>query len=143
MPAGNSSADFAPAPARWLAEPSASFHAMSFTIESPQPAASAPAALDVSVSVLIRSVDRPSLPHAVQSVLAQTHARTRVRIVAARGEPLRHWPPAGMAADDRVEVLVAERPLARSAAANRLLDGLGSECALFLDDDDCLLPDHV
>ncbi len=143
MPAGNSSADFAPAPDRRLAEPSASSHAMSFTIDSPQRAASAPAALDISVCVLIRSVDRPSLPQAVQSVLVQTHARTRVRIVAARGEPLRHWPPAGMVADDRVEVLVAERPLARSAAANRLLDGLGSECALFLDDDDCLLPDHV
>jgi O-antigen biosynthesis protein len=143
MPAGNSSADFTPAHARPRPERSASFHAMSFTVESPQRAASAPAALDISVCVLIRSVDRPSLPQAVQSVLAQTHARTRVRIVAARGEPLRHWPPAGMAADDRVEVLVAERPLARSAAANRLLDGLGSECALFLDDDDCLLPDHV
>jgi GT2 family glycosyltransferase len=159
MPAGNSSADFAPDPGPTPPEsaagqclPPASVAAlggasapMSFTTDpqadlAPAPA---PAQLDMPVCVLIRSVDRPSLPQAVQSVLDQTHARTRVRIVAARGEPLRHWPPPGALPDERVEVLVPEQPLARSAAANRLLQDLGSEFALFLDDDDWLLPGHL
>jgi len=116
---------------------------MSFTTEIQTDTTPPAAALDAPVCVLIRSVDRPSLPQAVHSVLAQTHARTRVRIVAARGEPLRHWPPAGAEPDERVEVIVAERPLPRAAAANRLLQDLGSEFALFLDDDDWLLPGHV
>ena len=116
---------------------------MSFNTESHPDPAPAPVVLDAPVCVLIRSVDRPSLPQAVQSALGQTHARTRVRIVAAHGQPLVHWPPAGAAPDDRVEVVVASQPLARSAAANRLLDNLGSEFALFLDDDDWLLPEHV
>ena len=143
MPAGNSGADFAPAHPRPPVDGCPPSRGMSVITGTPLPAASTSTALDTAVCVLIRSMDRPSLPQAVQSVLAQTHARTRVRIVAARGEPLRHWPPAGMPPDERVEVLVADRPLARSAAANRLLDGLGGECALFLDDDDWLLPNHL
>ena len=56
---------------------------MSFNTESHPDPAPAAAVLDAPVCVLIRSVDRPSLPQAVQSALSQTHARTRVRIVAA------------------------------------------------------------
>jgi glycosyltransferase involved in cell wall biosynthesis len=157
MPAGNSSADFAPDPGPLPPEsaagqclPPASVAAlggasatMSFTTDPQPDPAPEPVQLDMPVCVLIRSVDRPSLAQAVQSVLGQTHARTRVRIVAARGEPLRHWPPPGALPDERVEVLVPEQPLARSAAANRLLQDLGSEFALFLDDDDWLLPGHL
>lgn len=94
-----------------------------------------------SVCVLIRTLDRPTLVRAVQSVLDQTYRNVHILVVAAHGEPLQHLPIDTPA--DRVRVFFGAAPLGRSAAANALLDYAAAELLLFLDDDDWLLPDHI
>ncbi|MBI5259513.1 MAG: glycosyltransferase [Burkholderiales bacterium] len=106
---------------------------------SAQPAA--PGAAAPGLTVLIRSVDRPSLAQAIGSVLAQTHPATRVLVLAAHGGPLTQLgelPPQAP-----VQVITSPVPLARAAAANVLLARAETELALFLDDDDWLLPEHL
>lgn len=91
------------------------------------------------VSVLIRSIDRPTLPRALASVREQTCEQVRTIVVAANGQALTQLAkPCPL-----VEVIEAAQPLTRSAAANALLDHVPDDLALFLDDDDWLLPDHL
>ncbi|WP_043739549.1 glycosyltransferase family A protein [Thioalkalivibrio nitratireducens] len=94
-----------------------------------------------TVDVLVRSMGRPSLVRAIESVRAQEGVSCRAIILAAHGQPI----PAGLlpAGAPWVQVLAPERPLGRAAAANRLLDAAQAEFALFLDDDDWLLPGHL
>ena len=100
-----------------------------------------PAELDGAVDVLIRTVGRETLSRAIGSALAQAGPPVRVVVLAAHGQALPHG--IAMLDDSRVEVVVAERPLARAAAANRLLELARAEFALFLDDDDWLLAGHL
>lgn len=95
----------------------------------------------VMVSVLIRTMGRDTLPRAVASALNQTWPDVTVKIVVASGLGLPFL--AGLSNNPRVEVFAATKPLGRSEAANQLLDMARSEFALFLDDDDWLLPDHI
>ncbi|MBH9578011.1 glycosyltransferase family 2 protein [Inhella proteolytica] len=92
----------------------------------------------VDVDVLIRSCGRPSLARAVQSALEQGGVRVQVRVVPASGEPLQ-----GLAEHPQVQVLPVQGRLTRSAAANALLQAVEAPLALFLDDDDWLLPGHL
>lgn len=100
-------------------------------------------------TVLIRTMGRPSLAKAIRSVLAQEGAQgplaVKVLVVVAGGPPLRRGDPLRPEPwdDPRVEVIDEGRPLRRAAAANRALQACGSELALFLDDDDWLLPPHL
>lgn len=93
------------------------------------------------ISVLIRSVARPTLARALVSVYEQD---LPVRIVVVRADTSAvaeslPMPPDGMT----LEVSIPDHPLTRSAAANHLLDRVDTELALFLDDDDELLPGHL
>lgn len=103
-------------------------------------AGAADESVTTAVTVLVRTVDRPSLPRAVQSALAQG-PRVEVLVVAAHGRSLQAL--GGLAADARVRVLQPPRPLARAAAANAALQAATTPWLLFLDDDDWLLPGHV
>ncbi|MEI7538117.1 MAG: PIG-L family deacetylase, partial [Comamonadaceae bacterium] len=94
-----------------------------------------------SVSVLIRTIDRPSLATAIASVVAQSFTDWEIILVNASGHPLTTLPSAEA---DRVTLTLDQgRPLGRSAAANALLDAARGTYAVFLDDDDRLLPDHL
>lgn len=93
------------------------------------------------VSVLIRTMDRASLPAAVASVAAQSFDDWEILIVNASGHALTPLDP-GLA-NQVTMVLEPGHQLGRSAAANALLDAAGGKYALFLDDDDQLLPDHL
>lgn len=92
------------------------------------------------ISVLIRSVARPTLSRALLSVYEQD-LPVRILVVRADAAAVEGLPkpPAGMT----LEVSVPGHALARSAAANHLLDRAGTELALFLDDDDELLAGHL
>lgn len=93
------------------------------------------------VSILIRTLGRPTLSQAVLSALAQTWPGLSVKLVLAHGEPLVAQCEA--LRDPRVTVINSGQALPRAAAANRALAAADTELALFLDDDDWLLPDHV
>lgn len=93
------------------------------------------------VSILVRSMDRPVLAHALQSVAAQDYPDIEVVVVAANG-------PAHRALPERcgrfpLRFVRADAPLSRAQAANVALDAARGEWLNFLDDDDQLLPGHV
>ena len=91
------------------------------------------------VSVLIRTMGRPSLARAIASAAAQTHRPLEIVVVNAAGKPL-----APLAAPAGVPVRVVEGgPYDRPRAANAALDHARGAWLVFLDDDDAFAPTHV
>jgi glycosyltransferase involved in cell wall biosynthesis len=94
------------------------------------------------ISVIVRSMDRPSLEHALASIAAQDWRPLEVVLVNARGPA--HGPtPAALAAGVPVRRIDSATPLPRSAAANAGLAAARGERVIFLDDDDVFLPGHL
>lgn len=89
-------------------------------------------------SVIVRTMGRPSLAAALASVVAQGRDDVGVVVVDARGTlvPV-EWPQLPL------QWVSAGRGLPRSDAAQAGLDAVTSRYALFLDDDDLLLPGHL
>lgn len=110
-------------------------------------AALAPMALQQSVrpqplvSVLVRSSNRPELMQALRSVGEQTHPNIEICIVNVTGQA--HATLPDFIGTRPLRLLDAARPLGRSEAANALLEQARGEYALFLDDDDWLMPGHI
>lgn len=102
------------------------------------PATSAPL-----VSVVMRSMDRASLQHAVRSVVLQDHRPIELVLVNALGHEHSAWP--AEIQDLRVRLVAddAGRPLRRAAAAQAGLQAATGDWVLYLDDDDTLLPGHL
>ena len=94
-----------------------------------------------TVSVLIRTTDRASLAAAIASVAAQSFDDWELVVVNAGGQTLT---PLSPALARQVTLLIEPGlKLDRSAAANSLLKAASGCYAVFLDDDDELLPDHL
>lgn len=93
------------------------------------------------VSVIIRSMDRPSLAQALGSLADQTYANLQVVVVNAKGGS--HGPVVPQRPSWDVVVTENRDPLDRSRAANVGLAHAQGRYVLFLDDDDLLLPDHI
>ena len=100
-----------------------------------------PLAMPVMVSVLIRTTNRVSLAQAIASVAAQSLTNWEIVVANASGQPLTFLPPE--IARQVTQVIDPGVRLGRSAAANALLDAATGKFALFLDDDDQLLPTHL
>lgn len=94
-----------------------------------------------AVSVLVRSMDRDSLPRALSSLQDQGLAAVEVLVLNATGRAHRRLPALAPSIDLRL--LEPGRALGRVQAANALLELAGAEHLLFLDDDDELLPGHL
>lgn len=93
------------------------------------------------VTAIVRSMDRPTLHEALQSIAAQAYRRIEVVLVNAKGRGHRDVAPLDNGVPLRV--VQGERPLERSAAANAGLDAAAGDLIFFLDDDDLVFPDHV
>ena len=93
------------------------------------------------VSVLIRTMGRPSLGQAIESVRTQTFPDWEIVVLNAGGQPIEGIEQ--LAAGIRCRVLEPGGRVDRARAANLLLDAAAGGLALFLDDDDWLLPDHL
>jgi LmbE family N-acetylglucosaminyl deacetylase/glycosyltransferase involved in cell wall biosynthesis len=93
------------------------------------------------VSIVIRSMDRPSLADALDSIALQTYPHIEVVVVNARGEG--HGPLATTCGDYPLRLVGRNAPLPRSRAANVGIEEARGAYLLFLDDDDLLLPPHV
>ena len=93
------------------------------------------------VSIIVRSMGRPMLAEAVESVLAQDYAPIEVVIVDATGD--RHPPLPAPWTDRGVRLIGLGRPLPRPQAANAGLDAARGAMLGFLDDDDTFDRNHV
>ena len=94
------------------------------------------------ISLIIRSMDRATLPETLDSVAGQTHRPIEVILINAKGGIHRSGQDRGGAFSLRM-VNQGGLPLNRSAAANAGLDAAQGQYIAFLDDDDTLDPDHL
>ncbi len=93
------------------------------------------------VSVIVRSMDRPSLPQALDSISAQTWPHLEIVVVNAKGQG--HAPLSSRWGRLALRIISGEGPLQRSRAANvGLLEARG-DYLCFLDDDDLFQPEHI
>jgi glycosyltransferase involved in cell wall biosynthesis len=93
------------------------------------------------VSVIIRSMDRPTLAEALASIAGQTYPRIEILLVNAKGG--RHGDPSDHCGLFPLRIInQGGMPLGRSAAANAGLDAVSGAYFAFLDDDDTLDTDH-
>ena len=93
------------------------------------------------VSVIIRSMDRPTLTDTLDSLALQTYSNIEVVLVNAKGaghQQIEQWcwriPVRMMGTGER---------LPRSRAANMGMDAAHGEYLMFLDDDDWIEADHI
>lgn len=93
------------------------------------------------VSVLVRSSNRPELMQALRSVGEQIYPNIEICVVNATGQT--HAPLPDFIGTRPLRLLDVGRPLGRSEAANALLEQARGDYALFLDDDDWLMPSHI
>lgn len=93
------------------------------------------------VSVIIRSMDRPTLSDALDSVALQTYQHIEVVVVNAKGEghrTLDEW-----CGRSPLRTIENGEPLDRSRAANIGLHSAQGNYLIFLDDDDLFYPEHI
>ncbi len=95
------------------------------------------------VSILVRSMDRPTLQRALQSAAQQTWPNLEIVVVAACGRSHRSLPDSILGRPLRLILPDPDRCLSRPEAANACLDAARGEWLNFLDDDDELLPEHL
>lgn len=95
------------------------------------------------VSVLIRSMNLPTLHNALDSVALQTYSHIEVLIVAACGQTHSSVGEACGRFPMRLEFAPDGRPLSRSCAANLALERAKGQWLIFLDDDDLFDPGHI
>ncbi len=91
------------------------------------------------VSIITRTLGRPTLPEAAACVAAQTWRPLEWVVVDAAGNGL----AAPSAGDVPVRVVSTGRHLPRSRAANAGLVAARGDLLLVLDDDDLILPGHL
>ncbi|NRF66815.1 glycosyltransferase [Aquincola sp. S2] len=93
------------------------------------------------VSVLVRSMDRPSLAEALDSIALQTYPNIEVLVVEACGPD--HRKLGERCGRFPLRQVGTGQPLDRAAAANVALDHAAGDWLLFLDDDDRLEAAHI
>ncbi len=97
--------------------------------------------MEPRVSVVVRSMSRPSLVDALRSIGEQAYPELDVVVVAASGAG--HPVPPNRAGPHPLRFVASDTCLSRPRAANAGLDAARGEWITFLDDDDILDPDHV
>ena len=93
------------------------------------------------ISVIIRSMDRPTLDEALRSVALQTYSNCEVIVANAKGKT--HRPLGNSCGRFPMYIAHAGRALQRSEAANLGLKHAHGDLLIFLDDDDYFLPPHL
>ncbi len=95
------------------------------------------------VSILVRSMDRPTLQRALRSAARQNWGNVEIVVVAACGRKHRRLPDHVLGRPLRLVYPQPDARLSRPEAANVALQAAQGEWLNFLDDDDELLPDHL
>jgi len=95
-----------------------------------------------TVSVVIRSIDRPLLRRAINSVADQSYPNIDVIVINALGPGHREIGPA-ISEKLKIRFIDSSVQLSRPRAANIALENVTTDLILFLDDDDTIEPDHI
>ena len=98
--------------------------------------------MNTVISVIVRSMDVPTLAAALESIFAQTWQHLQVLVVNAKGGVHSALPVAPRAGITLQLINQGGQPLQRSDAANAGLDAVCGNFFAFLDDDDTLDPTH-
>jgi len=93
------------------------------------------------VSIIIRSLRRPTLSNALDSIALQTYPKIEVVLVNAKGE--NHSDIGEWCGNFPIRLIDSHEPLPRSRAANVGLKAAQGKYLIFLDDDDWLTADHI
>lgn len=93
------------------------------------------------VSVIIRSMDRPQLQDALDSLALQTYSNIEVIIINARVEE--HRSLGLLCGRFPLRMVNTDIPLMRSQAANAGLSSAAGDYLMFLDDDDWWAPNQI
>ena len=93
------------------------------------------------VTIVVRSMGRPLLSEAVESILHQDYSPIEVVVVDATGGA--HSPLSATWIERGVRMVNRNRRLPRPQAANAGLDAAKGTMLGFLDDDDTFDPNHV
>lgn len=93
------------------------------------------------ISVICRSIGRPQLKAAIDSVSSQTYPNIELVLVCASGEDLSVQ--ADQVKPANLTVVNEGKPLPRSVAANAGLTNASGDYLIFLDDDDWFAPEHL
>ena len=93
------------------------------------------------ISVVVRSMDPPTLPRALASIALQDHPSVEVVLVAACGPS--HRPIDASAYPFRLNWVVRDGPLPRPVAANAGIEAATGEFVTMLDHDDEFLEGHL
>ena len=91
------------------------------------------------VTIICRSIGRPDLKSALDSISAQSYKPIEVILVNSSEKSLESFIPEGLL----VNVLDQATPLSRSDAANVGIEAANGDLLLFLDDDDYVACDHI
>jgi LmbE family N-acetylglucosaminyl deacetylase len=92
------------------------------------------------VSVIVRSIDRSTLQHALYSIAMQTYTNIEVMVVSATAT---HQPLPEKCGIFPLQLIQTGSSLHRSDAANIGLSNAKGLYCIFLDDDDWFLPEHI
>jgi len=95
----------------------------------------------LALSVVVRSIGRPTLDRALASIATQHPPPAEVVVVAASGR--RHGPIRERVGATEVCAVRPEAPLSRAAAADAGMRAARAEWITYLDDDDEFLPGHL
>ncbi|MDO8894419.1 rhamnan synthesis F family protein [Nitrosomonas sp.] len=93
------------------------------------------------VSIIIRSMDRPTLSDALDSVALQTYPNIEVVLVNAKGAD--HREVGEWCGQFPIRITTNYESLNRSQAANIGLNAAQGNYLIFLDDDDLFYPEHI
>ena len=91
------------------------------------------------VTIICRSIGRPALKDALDSISAQSYKPLEIVLVNSSEKPLEKPLPT----DLQVTVIDQAKPLSRADAANVGIDAAKGNLLLFLDDDDYISDDHI
>jgi LmbE family N-acetylglucosaminyl deacetylase/glycosyltransferase involved in cell wall biosynthesis len=93
------------------------------------------------ISIIVRTMNRPELPEALESIANQTYPNIEVIVIDAKGENnlqlgenCGHFP---------LLQITRNKPLNRPEAANAGLESINGDYFGFLDEDDLFFPDHI
>lgn len=93
------------------------------------------------VSIICRTVNRPTLAQTIASVGKQDWPSIELVLVDATGAGLA--PMEAPSTNVRLNIVTAGKALSRPLAANAGLDAASGDYLLFLDDDDWIAPNHI